>query len=97
MADDPPPAPAPRDVSPLPEPYATGDQMALYRRGKQEAIFSTQQHANLAGKGFEFVRPTTPREDYLLHVGSKKLSPEEQAIADRLPHVDTAAATAAKK
>ena len=64
---------------------------------KQEGIFSTQQHANLSGKGFEFVRPTTPREDYLLHVGSKKLSPAEQAIADSLPHVDSDAPKTATK
>ena len=36
--------------------YATGDRMALYRKGKQEAIFSTQQHANLVRKGIR-VRP----------------------------------------
>jgi hypothetical protein len=52
-------------------------------------IFRTKQHAALSSKGFEVVRPTTPREDYLMKVGSKKLSPEEQAIAGSLPHVES--------
>jgi hypothetical protein len=99
IVDDPPPAPRREPATPSEKiaALAKGDVQALYRKGAQEAVFSTRHHENLSGKGFEFVREISPREDYLLKVGSKTLSPEEQAIADRLLHVGTDAPKAATK
>jgi hypothetical protein len=90
VVDDPPPAPRrePVTLSEQLAEYAKADRRALYRKGDQEAIYSTRQHADLSAKGWEFVRLTTAREDYIGTRQGRTLSREEAALAASLEHVE---------